>query len=348
MTTQDENKAVAPSGATLLPGEKPTLKTIARLSGMAVPTVSRALSDAPDISAETKKKVRRIADQIGYVPNRAGVRLRTGRTNVIALVLSTEHDVMNMTARLISSIAVGLRDTPFHLVVTPDFPDEDPLKAIKYIVETGSADAVIINRIEPEDPRVRYLIDRGFPFATHGRSVWADQHSYYDYDNHAFGRIAVEQLVRRCRTKLLMLAPPLDQNYAREMIEGAQNQAAQSRVELQVAQGVTSDAHRDEIQDFLRTYLGQHPATDGLISASPNATMAAIAGIESVGISLGDGLDVFSKETVPFLTLFRPSILCISEDVSAAGAFLANAAVHAAQNPGAPALQHLDAPPDSD
>ena len=67
---------------------KPTLKTISELSGLAVATVSRALNDAPDIGADTKKLVRRIAADIGYVPNRAGVRLRTGRTNVITLVLS--------------------------------------------------------------------------------------------------------------------------------------------------------------------------------------------------------------------------------------------------------------------
>ena len=133
MTTREQN-TVDDIDIRLLPGEKPTLKTISRLSGMAVPTVSRALGDAPDISLETKAKVRRIADKIGYIPNRAGVRLRTGRTYVIALVLSTEHDVMNMTARLISSIADGLRGSLYHLVVTPDFPDEDPMKAIRYIV----------------------------------------------------------------------------------------------------------------------------------------------------------------------------------------------------------------------
>ena len=37
---------------------KPTLKTIARISGLAVPTVSRALNDAPDIGSETKKLIR--------------------------------------------------------------------------------------------------------------------------------------------------------------------------------------------------------------------------------------------------------------------------------------------------
>ena len=38
--------------------ERPTLKTIARLSGLAVTTVSRALNDAPDISEATMARVR--------------------------------------------------------------------------------------------------------------------------------------------------------------------------------------------------------------------------------------------------------------------------------------------------
>ena len=53
----------------------------------AVPTVSRALNDAPDIGEATKRRVQELAEKIGYRPNRAGLRLRTGKTNVIALVL---------------------------------------------------------------------------------------------------------------------------------------------------------------------------------------------------------------------------------------------------------------------
>ena len=85
------------TGLTLLPtdSERPTLKTIAAETGLAIATVSRALKDAPDIGEETKKRVREAAKRLGYRPNRAGVRLRTGKTNVIALTLSTEADVMN-------------------------------------------------------------------------------------------------------------------------------------------------------------------------------------------------------------------------------------------------------------
>jgi LacI family transcriptional regulator len=92
------NESVTPPAAiTLAPNERPTLKTIAQMTGLGITTVSRALKDAPDIGADTKERVRLIADQIGYQPNRAGVRLRTGKTNVIALVLSIEEELMGFT-----------------------------------------------------------------------------------------------------------------------------------------------------------------------------------------------------------------------------------------------------------
>ncbi|MEP2531440.1 LacI family transcriptional regulator [Shimia sp.] len=322
--------------------EKPTLKTIAKISGFAVPTVSRALGNAPDISESTKLRVRQIADEIGYIPNRAGVRLRTGRTNVISLVLSTDHDVMNLTARLISSVAGGLRDTPYHLVVTPEFPGDDLLKPIKYIVETGSADAIIINRIRPHDPRIKYMMERNFPFATHGRSVWSDKHSYYDYDNGIFAENAVRTLAAKGRKNLLLVAPPTDQSYALEMIGGAKRAAEDCNVGLSIAETVTSDSHRDLITDAIAQAQKTDDAYDGIISGSANATMAAIAGLESVGLKVMEDVDLFSKETVPFLSMFRPGILTEHEDIARAGEFLAHAAVQAAREPQAAPMQVIE------
>ncbi|MCO4847004.1 MAG: LacI family DNA-binding transcriptional regulator [Yoonia sp.] len=50
---------------------KPTLKTIAKMSGLAVTTVSRALNGAPDIGKKTKELAQKIAAETGYVPNTA-------------------------------------------------------------------------------------------------------------------------------------------------------------------------------------------------------------------------------------------------------------------------------------
>ncbi len=321
---------------------KPTLKTIARISGLAVPTVSRALNDAPDIGNETKKLIRKIANEIGYVPNRAGVRLRTGRTNVISLVMSTEHDLMSHTARLIASVAGGLRHTSFHLVVTPFFPDQDPMEPVRYIVETGSADAVIMNQIQPEDPRVAYLMKRRFPFATHGRTVWSDDHPYYDYDNNAFGQLAVKQLAARGRKEIFVIAPPRTQSYGQHLVSGVRESGAAQGISITIAEGITSDTPSAEVVAIIRQQLRDRPQTDAVVTASTSSAMAAVAGLEQHGAQVGREIDVFAKEAVPFLKLFRADILTLAEQVNTAGNFLAQAAIQAVRQPNEPPMQGLE------
>lgn len=328
------------------PGDKPTLKTISLLSGLAVPTVSRALNDAPDIGQETKKLVRRIADEIGYIPNRAGVRLRTGRTNVLSLVLSTEHDVMNHTARLISSVAGALQGTPYHLVITPYFPSDDPMKPIRYIVETGSADAVIFNQTQPHDPRVAWLMEQGFPFATHGRDDWCDRHPYFDFDNEAFAAMSVAHLARIGRRHILLIAPPADQNYGLDTLRGATVAADRAGVSVKIAQGITSDSTSFDVRTRMAVLLAEDTTIDGIICCSTASTMATVAALESQGRHLGRDIDIIAKEAIPFLRLFRKEIIAIAEDVKAAGEFLARAAIQAIREPHLPPLQGLEVPQD--
>ena len=309
---------------------------------MAVPTVSRALNDAPDIGRETKKLIRKIADEIGYVPNRAGVRLRTGRTNVISLVMSTDHN--NHTGRLIASTAGALRDTPYHLIVTPTFPSEDPLRAVRYIVETRSADAIILNQIMPRDERVEYLMEKGFPFATHGRSDWAQKHSYFDYDNEAYGQVSADHLAARGRRHLALLGPPLQHSYGQHMQNGLKSSAAQNGQTMTRIEDVDSDTPPDLMLPTLVRFLKAHPELDGIITGSSNSATAAVSAVEMVGRRIGHDFDVYTKEASPFLTLLRPEILACAEDVDAAGDFLARAAIHAISNEGGDPMQSLEVP----
>ena len=324
--------------------KKPTLKTIAEITGFAVPTVSRALGGAEDISLSTRARVRRVADDIGYVPNRAGVRLRTGRTSVISLVLSSEHELMNHTAKLISAVAGGLRDSPYHLIITPYFTDEDPLKPIRYIVETGSADAVIFNQIKPDDPRVTYLLEKGFPFVTHGRTQWADQHPYCDFDNGAFARMGVAEMVKRGRKELMLVAPPEDQNYAQNLIEGATEVANELGVNMTVFDGATSDESSDRIQSALAEYFASGQTCDGVICTSSNSSLAVIAAVEDAGLVIGDTVDVFAKEVTPILKRIRGNIMTVYEDVAEAGAFMAQAAIQRIKEPTSTPMQKMEVP----
>jgi LacI family transcriptional regulator len=308
---------------------RPTLKTIALLTGLSIATVSRALKDAADIGEETKRRVRETAQKVGYRPNRAGVRLRTGKTNVIALVRSTEEDVMNHTSQMINAISTALRGTSYHMILMPYFPEEDPMAPIRYIVETASADGVIINQTEPDDARVRYMLERGFPFATHGRTDMGLEHPYFDFDNEAFARLLVREMVARGRKALGLVAPPKSQSYAQHMMRGFTEEAARLGVACTVYDEVTSDTPALQVEAFAARLFASPERPDGVLLGSATSAMAMVTGGESCGLVLGRDFDVGSKDAVRFLRRFRSELLVVHEDVAKAGDFLARAVMAA-------------------
>lgn len=78
---------------------RPTLKTIAQLTGLSQVAVSKALRDAPDISDATKERVKNIAAELGYTPNVAARNLYLQRTSTIGMVVpemgsDTAYDII--------------------------------------------------------------------------------------------------------------------------------------------------------------------------------------------------------------------------------------------------------------
>lgn len=64
-----------------------TIKDIARLAGVSVTTVSRALNDAPEIYSETRNKVLRVCREQGYRTNLLARSLSSSRSNLLGLVV---------------------------------------------------------------------------------------------------------------------------------------------------------------------------------------------------------------------------------------------------------------------
>ena len=321
--------------------KRPTLKTISELCGLAVPTVSRALHDAPDISEKTKLRVKEVARRVGYVPDGAGLRLRTGKTQVVALVMETSQAVQDQMSVVISNIATVLSEKHYSLIVTPQIPGQNPLVALRKIVEGKLADCVILNRTEPEDPRVEYLMLRKFPFVTHGRTVWESRHAYLDYDNTRFAHMCVDRLIAAGRSQLALLAPRPNHFFARELIEGSAERAKACNIPIEIVENVTSDDEPDCVQREMSEYLRQRPDLDGLICPSMTSAYSALCAIERSGRKVGEDIDICSKDIDPFYSIHRPEILTFPEDVVATGQFLAEAAIHAVKSPDAPPMQRI-------
>ncbi|MCI5078288.1 LacI family transcriptional regulator [Oricola sp.] len=327
----------------------PTLKSIAFITGYSITTVSRALKDAPDIGQEAKDRVRLVAKQIGYRPNRAGVRLRTGKTNVISLVLNTEEEVMGLTSQMVFGISEVLRDTPYHLVVTPYSLQNDPMDPVRYVVETGSADGIILSRMELQDRRVRYLTEHGMPFATHGRTDMGIEHPWHDFDNERFGRDAVARLARHGVRRAALIAPPDILTYARHIKTGFAAGLREHRIQQTLIDTITVDDNLDTMQSGVCEMMRSPERPDGIVCSSGSAAIAATAGIEEAGFVVGRDVHIVSKQHTNILKRFRQDIEVINEDVRQGGRDLATCVIRSIEGVPASDLHYLsypDAPAD--
>jgi len=324
---------------------RPTLRTLAFMTGLGVTTVSRALKDAPEIGAETRKRVQLVARQIGYRPNRAGVRLRTGKTNVISLVLNTEEQIGGFVSDIIYGISEFLAGTPYHLIVTPYSRNNDPMEPVRYVVETGSADGIIISRTQPDDPRVRYMMDHGMPFVTHGRTSMGVDHPFHDFDNAAFAVSAVRKLKELGRRRIALLAPPSTLSYHHHMRDGFLEAMMECGLTEVPLSAVTIDHSLDDIRTRTRQLMSRPTPPDGIVCGGGGATFPLVAGLEDAGLTLGREIDIVSKQSSRLLHLFRPELHVVNENVRLAGFELARAVTGAIGGSDLASLQSLSAPP---
>jgi LacI family transcriptional regulator len=324
---------------------RPTLKTIAFMTGLGVTTVSRALKDAPDIGLDTRKRVQLVARQVGYRPNRAGVRLRTGKTNVISLVLDTQEQVGGFVSDIVYGVSEQIAETPYHLIVTPYSRNRDPMEPVRYVVETGSADGIIISRTQPDDPRVRYMTERGFPFATHGRTHFNGSHPFHDFDNEAFATLAVDRLAKLGRSAIALLEPPTGLSYHQHTRTGFLDAIAKRGLqEVSFRPDISIDLSLEPLKQATKDLMQRPNRPDGIVSSAGGATFAIVAGIEAAGMRLGVDIDIVSKQSFRLLPMFRPEICVVNEDFRLAGRELARAVLGSIAGAPMDSLQTLVVP----
>ena len=94
---------------------KITIKDIAKALKVSTGTVSKAMQDYPDISDETKKKVKEYAKKIGYEPNIHAAFLRTKKTRLIGIVVPNLNT--NYYSKLVASLIVRITEKGYLPIV---------------------------------------------------------------------------------------------------------------------------------------------------------------------------------------------------------------------------------------
>ena len=131
-----------------------TSQDVARLANVSQATVSRAFREDVYINPETKKKVLKAAEELGYYPNYSARSLKNQKSGIIGLMLS-DADNMFYT-KLTKSMEKYMKLRGYRLMLT--YNDEDPDK------ERECLESLISSRVEgvfciPVSERNRDLYD---------------------------------------------------------------------------------------------------------------------------------------------------------------------------------------------
>ncbi|PIV75406.1 MAG: LacI family transcriptional regulator [Rhodobacteraceae bacterium CG17_big_fil_post_rev_8_21_14_2_50_65_11] len=315
----DDPSGIAPH----VQSERPTLRTIATATGFSVATVSRALADDPQIAAKTRATVAAAAQRFGYVPDRAARRLRTGRTQVISLLLATEHEFLGFTHEFLTGITQVLAGTGYSVTVVPDSPDGDRLAPVRTILRNNLADGLLFTRTEAFDPRVRLLMEADFPFVSHGRTEFTAPHPWVDFDNEAFARNAVEHLVAKGRRRISLVLPGDKFTFTQHLRYGFLSAARAAGIAYDIAEGITLDSPTPDIAAVLTAARRGPNPPDGYVCVGEVTALVALAALADTGALYGVDADIVAKRASPIFDNIRPQIDTVFEDLRETGRAMA-------------------------
>jgi len=115
-----------------------TIAKVAEKAGVSPTTVSHVINHADRVSKSLRERVQVAIDELGYVPNRHAQSLRTGRTNIVAMLIP---DILNsFYTQLVKAAQLELEAAGIDmLIVNTDVPAASPRSSVANISTRSAA-----------------------------------------------------------------------------------------------------------------------------------------------------------------------------------------------------------------
>lgn len=183
-----------------------TLKTISDQCGYSVNTVSRALRNDSRLSPQTVAKIHSIADKLGYIRNTQASSLRSGRSNLIAIIVD---DILNQHySLLISEIDTLLRKNGYQAMVLCTYLCNELVSQTVNMAISNSVDGILFFPFINSSAPIKRINDHNIPLVLVDREMSefsTDSICCNDYDG---GYLAGKELCRLGHQKFLYAAGP--------------------------------------------------------------------------------------------------------------------------------------------
>ena len=195
-----------------------TMRDVAREAGVSVNTVSRALAGKPDVSPETRARVLKVAERLGYRPNRLARGLRSNKTFTIGVIVT---DIANpFFAELVKGVEEAARQNGYSIIL--EDTSEDPEKEARAIqvMLSERVDGLLLTPVQSKKEGVEKVLKSKVPLVLMGR-YFSDLETPYVVSDDVRGAIlATEHLIDLGHRNIAHVAGPLHISSAQDRLSG--------------------------------------------------------------------------------------------------------------------------------
>jgi DNA-binding LacI/PurR family transcriptional regulator len=295
----------------------PTIKDVAREAGVSIATVSYVLNNkAASISEETRLRVLEAITRMNYKADVTARNLRAQRTRLIGYAWHEEKPGLQnaILSQFIYRLAKAAEACGYH-VLTFTFPTGDPVSAYDEMIRTRRVDAFIVADTVENDPRIQFLIERRFPFASFGRANPLWDFNWVDTDGTSGVRAAVAHLVALGHRKIAMVTWPENGLTGYYRVLGYQQGLADANIAfrdnyiLRGEQGI--ELGRSALAHFLSLSADDLPTA--IVTVSDLIAVGVIQEAEQRGLEVGKDLSVIGFDDEPMSRYLRPPLTTVSQ-----------------------------------
>ncbi len=291
-------------GANFIYMENVTLKKISEVLGLSISTISRALKDHPDISPQTKAKVRELANTLDYEPNANAINLRTRNNNVFGLMIPSANN--SFYNSFLSSLEEDCRKNGYSLIIMQTADDPEVEKSILKLYRQNRV-AGIFACLSPGTKDLdayKKLDDMSIPVIFFDKIPDTDSFKV-SVDDEKATIIAVNELLKAGKKNILGLFGNRQVSITKNRLKAFKQVLSE---EKKVGFNIEFVVNASEAYETCYKYYAQNPAPDAIFCMSDEIMTGAMKALQQMKINYPDKTGIISISDGSLPNLYFPEI----------------------------------------
>jgi LacI family transcriptional regulator len=315
---------------------------LAALSGVSVATVSRVLNDYDDVSASTRERVLKLAQELEYTPTAAARTLVTKRSHVIGVVLATGADHPDLQHPFFQEVLVGLKRRlgagGYDLLLLATEEPGNGFGTHTYLQRCRHhrVDGVVLMGIERRDPDVQKLARSSIACVAVDLDLIGHRTGYVISDNAGGASLAVGHLHKLGHDRIATITGALDTRVGMDRLVGYRQ--ALERLGLPYSEDHVreGDFYFESGSAAMQELLALPEPPTAVFAASDLMAAGAIRAIEQAALGVPADIAVVGFDDIQLASMTQPSLSTIRQDKLGLGTAAADALLRMIELDGAP------------